>query len=315
MTRQAGRSIQAQTLKLGFHALRALSSNLAHRGAERLFSTPRRRKETGVERVALGRARTFHFHSGGLRLRAHAWGEGPAVLCLHGWEGQGLQFHAFVEPLAKAGFSTLTFDQPGHGGSQGRRSGPREWAQAIQDLVARVGPIHGAVAHSLGAAGAALAVDQGLHMPRIVLLAPPAGPDRYYCTLLSLLGFPEAEHVAAFQAYAGRTGLPPERIRIQSLATRIAAPLLVIHDRLDREVPWSEGAAIAAACPGAILRTTEGLGHRRIIRDPWVIEQTIAFLGEAAPQEKIPYHGEGLRSLEWHLFHRDLQGRLLDPGA
>jgi len=315
MTSQADRSLRAQAFRLGFRALRALSPELARRGAERLFSTPRRRKETGAEQAALGQARTFHFSSGGLRLRAHAWGEGPAVLCLHGWEGQGLQFHAFIEPMTKAGFSVLTFDQPGHGGSQGRQSGPREWAQAIQDLVARVGPIHGAVAHSLGAVGAALAVDQGLPMPRLVLLAPPAGPDRYYRLLLSLLGFPETEHAAAFQAYVDRTGLPPERIRVQSLAARITAPVLVIHDRQDREVPWPEGAAIASACPGAILQTTEGLGHRRIIRDPQVIEQTIAFLAEAAPQVKILDHGDGPRSLEWQLFHRDLQGRLLDPGA
>jgi len=38
-------------------------------------------------------------------------------------------------------------------------------------------------------------------------------------------------------------------------------PLLVVHERDDREVPWADGAAIAAAWPGARRLDTEGLGR------------------------------------------------------
>jgi len=307
MTRHNPTAIRFQALRLGFRALRTLSPDLARRGAERLFSTPRRHRESEAEQIARGEGHPFDFMSNGIRLRGYAWGDGPAVLCLHGWEGRGTQFHAFIEPLTQAGFSTITFDQPGHGGSKGRRSGPLEWAQAIQDLVAQVGPIHGLVAHSLGAAGAAIAMDHGLHVPRVVFVAPPAGPDPYYNGVLSLLGFPEAEHPAAFKAYADRTGLPPERIRLHSLAPSLSAPMLVIHDREDREVPWSDGESIAAAWPSATLLSTEGLGHRRILRDAAVIGQTVAFLRQAGEPEELPFHGDGPRSLEWHLFNRDLR--------
>jgi len=297
--------LRIRALRGGFRALRFVSQDLACRGAERLFSTPRRRRESDAERALLLTGRTFHFQSKGRRLRAHSWGEGPAVLCLHGWEGQGSQFHAFVEPLAQAGFSLLTFDQPGHGGSQGRRSGPLDWAQASLDLVAQVGPIHGVVAHSLGAAGIAVAMDHGLQVPRAVFLAPPARPDPYYHGVLSLLGFPESDHPAAFEAYARRAGLPPERIRLHSLASRLAPPMLVIHDRADREVPWSDGEAVALASPQGRLLSTDGLGHRRILRDPGVIKASLAFLMQGGPQKDLPVHGEGTRSLEWHLFQRE----------
>ena len=60
-------------------------------------------------------------------------------------------------------------------------------------------------------------------------------------------------------------------------------PLLVFHDRDDAEVPWSDGAAIAGAWPGARLVTTAGLGHRRILRDERVVSQAVAFVkGEPA---------------------------------
>jgi pimeloyl-ACP methyl ester carboxylesterase len=296
-----------QVLRLGFQALRLLSSGLALRGAERLFSTPRRHRAPEGERIAFRAGRSFPFYSRSLRLWAYVWGDGPAILCLHGWEGRATQFHAFLEPLIQAGFSIVAFDQPGHGRSQGRRSGPLDWAQATLDLVAKTGPIHGIITHSLGAAGAAVAMDHGLRVPRAVFLAPPAEPDPYYHHLLSFLGFPETEHPAAFRAYAGRVGLPPERIRLRSLAPGQSAPLLVVHDRQDREVPLSDGEAIASAWPGARLVTTAGLGHKRILRDAEVVAQAVAFLSETPPAATTPFHGDGPRSLEWHLYHRDLR--------
>ena len=55
-------------------------------------------------------------------------------------------------------------------------------------------------------------------------------------------------------------------------------PLLVVHDRDDRDTFWSEGAALVKAWPGARLMTTEGLGHRRILRDKGVIEDVTQFI-------------------------------------
>ena len=65
---------------------------------------------------------------------------------------------------------------------------------------------------------------------------------------------------------------------IPALAAAQSGPLLVIHDRGDAEVPWSDGAAIAAAWPGARLVTTEGLGHRRILKDEGVVDLAVRFV-------------------------------------
>lgn len=261
-----------------------------------------------AERAALREGRAFDFWSRGLRLRGHIWGEGPAVALLHGWEGRGAQFHAFIQPLVSAGFSAVTFDQPGHGASRGLRAGPVEWSQALGAFVDEIGPIHGLVAHSLGAAGVAIAMDQGLlTVPRAVFLSPPAAPDPFYAGLLAMMGFPQEEHAAAFESYGTSIGIPWDRLRLRSLARRLSAPLLVIHDRDDREVPWTSGAEVASAWPSARLLVTEGLGHRRILRDAAVIGQAVTFLREAPVPATLPFHGDGPRSLEWHLFHRDLR--------
>jgi len=53
---------------------------------------------------------------------------------------------------------------------------------------------------------------------------------------------------------------------------------LIVHDRGDREIPWRDGAALATAWPGAELKLTDGLGHRRILSDPDVIAAALAFV-------------------------------------
>ena len=66
--------------------------------------------------------------------------------------------------------------------------------------------------------------------------------------------------------------------RSAAMAPRMTAPLLVLHDAGDREMPFAEGAELAARWPGAALRRTEGLGHLRILRDPGCVGGAVAFV-------------------------------------
>lgn len=74
---------------------------------------------------------------------------------------------------------------------------------------------------------------------------------------------------------------------------------LVIHDEGDREVPFDDGASIAAAWPGARLVQTTGLGHRKILRDEAVIATVTSAITEGSPA-RTP-----LEILEEELFHPD----------
>ena len=68
---------------------------------------------------------------------------------------------------------------------------------------------------------------------------------------------------------------------LTGLAVGQSAPLLVIHDQDDRDVPPHHGAAVAASWPGAQLVETTGLGHSRILRDAGVVAQAVSFIAEA----------------------------------
>ena len=60
------------------------------------------------------------------------------------------------------------------------------------------------------------------------------------------------------------TGVPlAALVADDAFARRIAAPLLVVHDMNDAEVPIANGRVYAQA-PNARMLATDGLGHRRI---------------------------------------------------
>jgi pimeloyl-ACP methyl ester carboxylesterase len=77
-----------------------------------------------------------------------------------------------------------------------------------------------------------------------------------------------------------RYGVRWEELEVGSVASRLAAKALVIHDRDDRMMPWTHGAKVAEAWPGGELMLTEGLGHGRILRDERVSRAAAEFICE-----------------------------------
>jgi hypothetical protein len=77
---------------------------------------------------------------------------------------------------------------------------------------------------------------------------------------------------------AARSGVNPAALGIDQLVGQRETALLVIHDHGDPEVPFEHGARLAQAWREATLRSTEGLGHRRILRDANVIGLTVGFV-------------------------------------
>ena len=58
----------------------------------------------------------------------------------------------------------------------------------------------------------------------------------------------------------------------------MTAPLLIVHDRDDDDTSYADGVTLSEAWPGARMLSTSGLGHRRILREPSVIEAATRFI-------------------------------------
>jgi fermentation-respiration switch protein FrsA (DUF1100 family) len=93
------------------------------------------------------------------------------------------------------------------------------------------------------------------------------------------LGLPARAEQLFYRAMEMRNGVPNELLDIERLAGSLRQPVLVVHDREDRAVPFADGQRIAYATGGLMLATT-GLGHGGILRDPMVAQRIRRYLGD-----------------------------------
>lgn len=269
----------------------------ASRWAQKLYSTPPRVPSPPGERAVLETAHRFRFRSGKHELAAWSWGDGPTVFCLHGWGGRAGQFHAFVAPLVSAGFSVVAIDAPAHGTSPGRRAGLADFANALDAIVRWTGPAHAVVAHSMGGAAAVLAVERGLRVGRLVLIAPPPDAARYVDAFARRLALPEEVKRSLEDRLARPLGVPWESLSLVEAASRMTVPGLIVQDKSDAQVPHEPIQELARRWPGGELILTEGHGHFRILRSNEVIAGVVRFVRAAPPSGKVAPGERGLARL------------------
>lgn len=264
-------------------ALRVLSRTspaTASRLAADLFMTPRRHRTPDRERELLRGATPLEVKLGeSSTLRAWSWGSGPLVVLVHGWEGRGSQLAPFVAPLVARGHRVVAFDAPGHGKSDGNRSSLPHFTWGLRGVIDAIAEKpHAIIAHSLGCAATTLALRDGVETQRLVFIAPPLNPVDYTAR------FGEALELEQPIVDRMRARIEERFLRkwsdysLEETARELRTPLLIIHDRDDQDTFHREGAALASVWPGARLITTEGLGHRRILREPRVIEAATGFI-------------------------------------
>lgn len=256
--------------------------------AERVFLSPRRYVRPAFEHELCEQARHVFVPSDDGAIATWEWGdEGPRVLLVHGWEGRGAQLGALVPPLVGLGFRVVTFDAPGHGDTAGSISSLFHFARAIRSVVRAFGTFHAVVTHSMGGAATTLALSQEPFARRIAMIAPPIDLRDFTRHLSQQLGLDENVRARIHRRLGDRFGVPIESVRVAALAPAMRAPLLVIHDEEDRNVPIACGELYASTWPGATLVRTRGLGHQRILRDDAVVRALVRFVVEGAPRRQI----------------------------
>lgn len=220
----------------------------------------------------------------GRTVRGRAYGTGPTVVLVHGWGGWGMQLAAFVGPLTAAGHRVITYDALSHGSSDpgptgATRSSVMEFVAALKAVVAAYGPPVGVVAHSLGAMAVARAIKDGLELERAVLLAPSQHPTHVTYYLGDQLGFGPRVRDRLLDRVERRVGARLDDYDAAAVGRSVPTPaVLVVHDRDDAHTPYGGGVAIAEAWPDAMLVSTQGLGHHRLLREPGVVAEAVDFL-------------------------------------
>lgn len=272
-------SLRLLAARTAFQGRLAFSEAWAFSYALRLFTTPGRHAIPPRERLAMRGARRVDLALEGDRLATWVWGQSERrVALLHGWEGRGSQWHAFIVELRAAGMQVIVVDPPAHGLSRGwSRADLPLFIKSLFRVEEEFGPITCVVGHSLGGTAIVGALELGLHAERAAIISAPARPRNYWLALLRALGLAESRIPAFDGRFADVYGFSWEELDMVRVASRCTVEALVIHDRWDREVPCDEAALLAEAWRGARFHMTDGLGHRRILCDGAVVGAVTRF--------------------------------------
>ncbi|WP_427895387.1 alpha/beta hydrolase [Kribbella sp. GL6] len=274
----------------GLQTIGLLSPRLGGRIAFNLWRRPLARGRVRAdEQLVHAAAKVEVLDEAGAEVRTYAWGDGERpVLLVHGWRSRASRYAGFVTRLLELGYSPISYDAPAHGDSAGEVTSILGHQRIIRALEERHGPFEGVIAHSLGVPFALYAVREGVAAKRMVMIS----------------GVADFGYLA--DAFCAELGLGPKLNRElrrsiergyfdgdHDIWTRFSvttgkAELLVIHNDEDDIVdPAQAQLLLRNYGPHAHFLPTTGLGHRRILSDPAVITEAVAFLQDSDVPEGL----------------------------
>ena len=247
------------------------------------FFTPNQYEIKTQDKEILKSGNNFKVKYEAGELAVTTWGDesNPKVLLMHGWGGARAQMTGFVNPLLKAGYFVVAYDQPAHGESDGAQTNLLEIAPTMDVMVNRFGKFDFILAHSFGTLITSYAlVKRNFPLPSRLV---------YFGAFNRLLdSFPRFQVIAKLpdqvmdglykMIYENFSEGVLEEIVNEELVKEINIPALVFHDRSDEVTPVEDSRAIANTWVHAQYVETNGLGHRGALQSADVHEQVIKFL-------------------------------------
>jgi pimeloyl-ACP methyl ester carboxylesterase len=254
-----------------------VSPGMTRRLLVRLFTTPLAYKTNPAEAACLARGRPFQVPVNGNQIKAWKWGRGPGVLMLHGWNGRATQFKAFVEPLVEAGYTAISMDGPAHGESQGRNANYFDFSDAARAFLAP-GPgldIQAVVGHSFGASALINALAKDQHFVPAFFIAPALRLRELVVGTARKFGAPVKIAEKIIETVNSQSDYSLTEDNPIRLLQQLSVPIMIAHDTDDHAISFDDSIQQARMCDTVDLLITSGLGHRRIMSNPAVIQAGI----------------------------------------
>ena len=270
-----------KTILFYIHFLRWVSPKACTKFILKIFFTPISFKTPEREKVMQKSAKNILEPISSINKEVNVYEYGYSkrkILLVHGWSGRGTQLYTIADKLLEKGFMVITFDAPAHGKSIGKETSMSEFIDTIIEIDKKYGPFEAAIGHSLGGMSVLNAFNKGVKFKKIVSIS--AG-DRISDILLGFiekLKLPSKYAATMKKELEQLTGDQIDHYDSFYVAKNIDIPTLIIHDIDDQEIPVSAAQHIRKNLKNGSLLITEGLGHRKILKDFTINDKIVTFL-------------------------------------
>ena len=244
------------------------------------FFKPKHYPVSEQEKILLQTGIPFELELHHKILRCWKWGKGPYIILVHGWNGHGSQYLYIIKRLISAGFSVVIFDGPAHGQSEGTHSSYFQMTDAVRRLIYYINSknILGFIGHSFGASAIINAISKENVTKKNILLAPALNIQKILEDTFVYYGIPIDILYKLISEYEQKFGYSMEQDNPLNILKSIKQELLIIHDVDDTITPYDESKHISLNYNNIQIITTNGLGHKRILIDPWVTDCILDYL-------------------------------------
>lgn len=261
--------------------LTKISPFLASRYAARLFLSPFRydlpEREREMDKIS--KQTKVMVPTINREIVVYEYGSSPRkILLVHGWSGRGTQLAKIAKHLKEKGFSTISFDAPGHGRAPGKISMMPFFIQSIHFLDKEYGPFEAIIGHSLGGMSSLKAISEGVSTKKLVIIGTANSVTRISRDFATTMNM---NHKIAemMKSYLDKKfGEDMEGYSGAVSAKGVKIPVLIIHDEKDVDVPVTDAHELHESLLKSDLLITNDLGHRRILGDKNVINKITTFI-------------------------------------
>jgi pimeloyl-ACP methyl ester carboxylesterase len=280
------------TVSVSLNTLSYIFPKLAGRKAAELFGKPRKGKLTDADRDRLKTADWHTLHFNDMPVQCYQW-QGDAsktVVLVHGWESNAARWYPLVKLLKKENYNIIAFDAPAHGGSGSVFFDALLFARMLNVVVQHYRPQY-LVGHSVGAYAISYWVGfffrknadvEAENTPlstkpeKFVFMASPSDIGKVFNKFLDFIKANARVSTAFYAHYEQYAQQKIADITAEKNLKDLTINALVIHDKDDEVIEFTEGGLIHAALPHSKWVVTEKLGHR--LRDGQVYQQVVDFL-------------------------------------
>ncbi len=265
-------------LRTLFPLLESFAPGLAKGIAVRLFLTPISFPMRPADREAALSFEQKRRRIGDHDVVVYGKGEGPEVLCLHGWSGQSMQFRVLANRLMEEGFRCVLIDAPGHGMNKSKKTNLFEFAEVFRAVWSELDRPLAAVGHSLGAASISYAISEGEEVAAFATFGAPVLSQDILDEYMRRINGTDRTIQAIRDRTVEEFGRSFESVTMEETFKSVKCPVFGVHGLNDRDVPVRHLEVLKSIHPNMESHTYEGIGHRRILKDERVLDDFVFWL-------------------------------------
>jgi pimeloyl-ACP methyl ester carboxylesterase len=236
---------------------------LAARMALFLFSKPLKGRPDEKQSDFLETAFIEELNFNNMPIMTYRWlGKRETILLAHGWESNSARWQVLITNLKKRGFGVVALDAPAHGRSGSNRFNAIMYSEFIKVVSDRFQP-HIIIGHSVGGMSSALFQNKypTEHVQKMILLGAPSEYADVIKRYTDMLSYSKRVTKQLHLIIKDRFGEFPEAYSTANFLEHITTQGLIIHDKMDKIIPYNDALLIKNKYKNSTLVSTEGFGH------------------------------------------------------